>query len=102
MKLKYTPEAISDSQETKQYISKVLHNPKAGERILKRILDTCGQLKSYPKLGMPLNAKTETETDLRCLICDNHIAIYRVEGDWIMIIRILDGRTDYMRMIFPQ
>ena len=42
MKLKYTPEAIRDLQETKTYISKVLHNPKAAERITRSILNLCG------------------------------------------------------------
>lgn len=72
MKLKYTPEAIRDLQETKTYISKVLHNPKAAERITRSILNLCGRLKDHPNLGMSLNAKLDYETDLRYLICENH------------------------------
>lgn len=100
MKLKYTPEAIRDLQETKTYISKVLHNPKAAERITRSILNLCGRLKDHPNLGMSLNAKLDYETDLRYLICENHIAIYRIADDWIMVVRILDGRTDYLSILF--
>lgn len=100
MKIKYTPAAIADLQEIKNYISKVLHNPKAAGRIVKRIMDHCGNLKELPKLGMSLSAKTGQETDLRYLICDQYLAIYRVEEDMILIARILDGRTDYMRVLF--
>ena len=102
MKLKYTPEAIRDLQETKTYISKVLHNPKAAERITRSILNLCGRLKDHPNLGMSLSAKLDCETDLRYLICENHIAIYRVADDWIMVVRVLDGRTDYLRILFHQ
>lgn len=100
MKLKYTPEAIRDLQETKTYVSKVLHNPKVAERITRSILNLCGRLKDHPNLGMSLNAKLDHETDLRYLICENHIAIYRIADDWIMVVRILDGRTDYLRILF--
>ncbi len=100
MKLKYTPEAIADLQNTKAYISDVLHNPKAAKRITKQILDMCGSLKDHPNLGMSLKAKTDIDTDLKYLLCENLLAFYRIEGDWVMVVRILDGRTDYMRVIF--
>ena len=100
MKLRYTPEAISYLQETKSYISKVLRNPKAAARITNSILKQCEQLKEHPNMGMSFSAKLDWDTDLRYLICENHIAIYRVADDWIMVVRILDGRTDYLRILF--
>ena len=102
MKLKYTPEAISDLQETKTYISKVLRNPKAANRITKSILEQCGRLKDHPNLGMSMQAKLDWETDFRYLVCENHIAVYRIAEDWIMVLRILDGRTDYLRILFQE
>lgn len=102
MKIKYTPAAIADLQEMKDYISKTLHNPKAAQRIAKSIMDNCANLKSYPQLGMSLAAKTGSDTDLRYLVCEQQLAIYRVEGDLILIARILDGRTDYMRVLFKE
>lgn len=100
MTIKYTPAAIADLQELKDYISKTLHNPKAAQRITKSILDQCSNLKTHPQLGMSLAAKTGVDTDLRYLICEHYLAMYRVEGDLILIARILDGRTDYMRVLF--
>lgn len=101
MKLKYTPEAIGDLQSTKAYITDVLHNPKAANRIVRRILDSCGSLKAHPYLGISLQAKINPETDLRYLVCENHLVFYRVEGSRVLIARILDGRTDYLRILFP-
>ncbi len=100
MKIQYTPVAIADLQEMKDYISKTLHNPKAAKRITKSIMDHCATLKLHPQMGMSLAAKTGLDTDLRYLVCEQHLAMYRVEGDFILIARILDGRTDYMRVLF--
>ena len=51
-------------------------------------------------MGMSLDAKTGVDTDLRYLVCEQHLTMYRVEGDLVLIARILDGRTDYMRVLF--
>ncbi|MDO5401017.1 MAG: type II toxin-antitoxin system RelE/ParE family toxin [Eubacteriales bacterium] len=99
MILRYTPAAIADLQETKTYISKVLHNPRAARRIALDVLNRCALLKEHPLLGMSLAAKTGEDTDLRYLLCEQHIAFYRVEGELILIARILDSRTDYMQLL---
>jgi len=100
MKIQYTPASIADLQEIKTYISKTLHNPKAANRIVKNILDHCAHLKAHPQLGMSLAARTGGDTDLWYLVCAQYLAVYRVEDDLILIARILDGRTDYVRVLF--
>ena len=100
MTIRYTPEAIRDLQELRRYISKTLSNPKAAHRISTGILDSCAQLKQHPQLGMTLEAKIGTPTDLHYLICEKHIAFYRIDGDIISVTRILDSRQDYLRILF--
>ena len=63
-------------------------------------MDLCGSLKDHPNPGMSLKTQIDAETDLKYLICENHLAFYRIDGEWILVVRILDGRTDYMRVIF--
>ena len=100
MTIRYTPEAIRDLQELRRYISKTLSNPKAAARISKGILDSCARLKQHPQLGMSLEAKIGISTDLRYLICEKHIAFYRIDGDVISVARIIYGRQDYLRILF--
>ncbi len=102
MKLKYTPEAISDLQEIKRYIKTTLHNPAAANRISKAILDTCSALKRFPEMGISVEAKTDFETDLRMLVCENQIALYRIDMDTstVSIARIVNARQDYIRLLF--
>ncbi len=100
MKLQYTPEAIQDLKEIIGYIRHVLHNPTAAKRIGRAILDNCSQLKQYPFSGMFLQEKTGYKTDLRVLVCENYLALYRVEENMISVSRIFDGRQNYLLELF--
>ncbi len=100
MNIRYTPEALRDLLEMKEYIAGTLQNPKAAARITKEILDSCGQLKRFPEMGMSLDARTGTQTGLRCLRCGKRIAFYRIDGETVSVARILDGRQDYLRILF--
>ena len=100
MKLRYTPEARADLREIKEYVTSVLGNPAAAKRITDNILKQCGHLKAYPYLDGELAAKTGRSTDKRYVVCGNHIAFYRVEPNVVSVIRILDGRTNYLTVLF--
>lgn len=102
MNLNYTPEAISDLQEIKRYIKNTLRNPTAAMRISKAILAACSSLKSFPRTGISIETKTGFETDLRILVCENWIAVYRIEDEsgTISVARIVDARQDYMHILF--
>ena len=100
MKLRYTPEAISDLQSIKQYIKSTLRNPTAATRIAKMILDSCASLKSFPESVSSISALTGYETDLRMLVCENYLAFYRIDGDIVSVARIIHANQDYMRILF--
>ena len=100
MNIRYTPEALRDLLEMKEYICVILQNPKAAARITKEILDSCGQLMQFPEMGMSLDARTGAKTGLRCLRCGKRIAFYRIDGETVSVARILDGRQDYLRILF--
>lgn len=99
MILRFTPEAIADLTDTKNYISKTLHNAKAANRITKSILESCSSLKAFPQSGTLLEILTGQPSDIRYIVAENHLIIYRVEDDYIMVARILDGRTDYLKVL---
>ena len=100
MKLRYTPEAISDLQSIKQYIKSTLRNPTAATRIAKMILDRCALLKTFPESGVNISVLTGYETDLRMLVCENYLAFYRIDGDIVSVARIIHAKQDYMRILF--
>ena len=98
MILRYTPRARQDLNEIKNYVKNELANP----RIVERILKGCSNLKSNPNLGLDLSSRIGQKTDLRYLVLSNYIAIYRVENTMVSIIRIMDGRTDYLRYLLSE
>lgn len=102
MRLIYTPEAIRDIRQISVYIRDNLRSPNAANRISGVILDHCGQLKDFPLLGVSVQEKTGYETDLRMLICEHYLAFYQVRDDCVMVARILDGRQDYIKLLFGQ
>lgn len=99
-KLRITPAAASDLAEIKAYISLELHNPQVAQRIVKSITHDLWHLQQNPHLGFSVSAKTARETDLRALLSGNYFLFYRVEIEAVQVARILDGRQDYLRVLF--
>lgn len=100
MKLRYTPQARLDLKALRDYIAVNLGNPTAAARITAGIAKKCDHLRVYPHMGISLAEKTGRDTLMRVLLCENHLVFYRVEKDCVSILRVLDGRTDYLRVLF--
>ena len=99
MKLRYTPAAILDLEEISGYISEVLFNPDPAQRIVASIAQSCERLKDQPLLGVELRKKTGRDVAGRCLVSGNYLIIYDVD-DAVSILRVLDCRVDYLRILF--
>ena len=99
-KLRISPAAASDLAEIKTYISLELHNPQAAQRIVKSITHDLRHLQQNPHLGFSVSAQTGREIDLRALLSGNYFLFYRVENEAVQVARILDGRQDYLRVLF--
>ena len=99
-KLKITPAAASDLAEINAYISTQLHNPQAARRIVKIITHDLRLLQQNPHLGFSVSAKIGRETNLRALLSGNYFLFYRIENEAIQVSRVLDGRQDYLRVLF--
>ena len=99
-KLKITPAAASDLAEINAYISTQLHNPQAARRIVKIIAHDLRLLLQNTHLGFSVSAKIGRETNLRALLSGNYFLFYRIENEAIQVSRVLDGRQDYLRVLF--
>ena len=102
MKIVYTPSAREDLNEIKTYIRDVLKNPSAANNVTSKIVKSAHLLTKKPQLGFSLQEIISRETAYRCLFCSNYGVFYNIESTTIKIIRILDLRTDYMRIIFSE
>lgn len=98
--IRYSPEAEADLDQIWDYLLSELGSPQAAERTVTQILDTVDSLEDFPKLGTPLAAVTNIESDYRFLLSGSYIAFYRIENDTIYMDRILHEKQDFLRILF--
>ena len=97
-----SPEAQKDIEEIKTYISIELENPIAAVNVVSRIIKSIKNIQDMPGIGSPLATKVSFETDYRFLVCGNYLVFYRYKKKTVYVDRILYGRRDYMRILFPE
>lgn len=99
-KISFSPEAVDDLKEIKQYIKDELCNEQAAKNTVAKILKKIKLLSDFSESGSSLSAIIGFDTDYRYLICDNYIAFYRIDNKNVLIVRVLYGRRNYMQILF--
>ena len=97
----YSPEAQNDLDEIWEYISFELCNPQAAENTVNKIMDTVDELECFSEIGALLSSVTDVESDYHFLTSGNYMVFYRVNKQDVYIDRVLYGRRDYLRILFP-
>lgn len=101
MKIRYKRTALEDIRETELYIRNVLHNGSAAKKLTKRVVQAVSLLADDPYMGTPLAGRFDVESDLRYLLVSEQLIFYRVvEGNHIEVTRVLNGRQDYLAILF--
>ena len=101
MKVLFKKTAIDDILASSSYIADHLRNKSAAKKLSEAIYHAAMLLEDNPYMGAALSGKHPVETDLRYLIVSKHLVFYRiVNGEHIEVTRVLDGRQDYMSILF--
>lgn len=98
--ISFSPEAISDLQQTKAYIMDEFCSEQAAVNTISKITGRIRELVTFPEMGAPLSSIIDFETDYRFLVCGNYMAFYRFKNQTVYIVRVLYGRRDFMRILF--
>ncbi len=98
-KLVYVPKALDDLQGIKTYVAKQFGEGKAKASV-KEITSTVKQLELFPREGSRLEDLIEFPTDYHYLVIKPNYVFYRVEGDTVRIIRILNEKQDFLQILF--
>ena len=101
-KIKFSPEAISDLQQIKAYITDELCNEQAALNTIGKIIKKIRMLADFPASGVPFSSIVGFETDYRFLVCGNYMVFYRIEDQTINIICVLYGRRNFMQILFGE
>lgn len=100
--INYSPEAQNDLDGIWDYITYDLCNPDAADHTVNRIMDAIDRMETTSsEIGAPLSSVTDIESDYRFLVSGNYLVFYRTYGNEIYIDRILYGKRDYLRILFP-
>lgn len=102
MRIVYRPAAVQDIIKTSDYIKNNLKNPQAAQKLKEQIARGISLLKDNPNLGALLSDKFSLSEDVkyRYIIINKQIVFYEVNDEVIEIVRVLDGRTDYLSKLF--
>ncbi len=97
--VEYSPESIKDTLNIKDRIS-LHYDDNVAEEIVKKIFNSTKSLGQYPFLGADLGKKLEVATEYRYLYTEKDYIFYYVGKETIKIVRIINERQDFMRMLF--
>ena len=100
MKVRYTPEALRDLQRISASIMEKFNNETVEKRVLKNITGAIRGLEVFPYKGVEVQAGVGVLTDYRYIFNEKNYVFYRIEEEEISIIRILNEKQDYMRVLF--
>lgn len=89
-KLRFTPRAREDLLDIWTYIAEHAR-PDSADRIYDLIEKTCGLLQEHPHMG---RVRAEIADDARSIVIERWIALYRVVGNEVQVVRVVDGVRD--------
>lgn len=91
MKVKYSPESISDLQRTVAFVEN--KNPYAARRMAIDLQEGVEKLKQFPQIGLPVLKASDPE-QLRDLYVGDYTVRYLVTNEIIYILRIWHNKEN--------
>lgn len=100
MRIIYKAAARKDIEQTRDYIRDELKNPTAAQKFVTNVLRAGSLLLENPEMGTLLSSKYDVPFETRFLVVQKHLFFYDIEGETILVIRVIDGRRDYLALLF--
>lgn len=98
-KIMYAPKALEDLQGIKTYISVNFGRDQAKDCV-RELAKTVRQLEKFPEEGQRLEELLDYPTAFYYLFVKPNYIFYRIEEDTVRIIRILNEKQDFFRILF--
>ncbi len=70
------------------------------KEIIRGIFKDIRRLAKYPYTDIKLFERFDIETDYKCIFTHRNYVFYRIEGDNIKVIRVLDNKRDFLYILF--
>ena len=98
-KLEYAPRAMDDLARVKEYIT-LQHGANVARKSLRRLTSSARRLEKYPEEGPSLEGMIMVPTDCRYLYIRPNYLFYRIEGNCVKVVRVLNEQQDFLQILF--
>jgi len=98
-KVEYSPKALEDLQGIKVYIIENF-GVDAAQKALGKITASVRRLEEYPVLGVALGRMIDVPTDYIYIFIERNYVFYRIKGNIVQIVRVLNERQDFIQILF--
>lgn len=71
----------------------------SAQRITDKLLDTLEKLGDFPYMGAQHPDPELAQGEFRKVICGDYVCVYKVAGGSVYVYRVVNGRTDYPRLL---
>ena len=92
--VKITSKALADMEAIYDYIADELLNPDAAIGQYNRIADAIESLKVFPERCRLFDSQPEHDLGMRQIPVDNYTAIYVIQGNDVVVLRVLYSASD--------
>ncbi len=100
MNLRYTPAAVADLRNLRNYLTNEF-GAEVARKALAKLVSDISSLKDLPGLIRPLEDIIQRKTPYQYFLCGKYsVAILLNDDSTISVIRIFDERSDFILKIF--
>ena len=98
-KVQFSPRSREDLMRIRKHIAEEF-GKKISEEVLRKIISKIKNFEEFPLMGRPLSNLIDIPTDYMYIVIEKNYVFYRVEDRFVKVIRILNTRQDFMRILF--
>lgn len=102
MRLAWSPLALDDLKSAIDYIEFELDSPMAAQRLYESVLEKVQLFADAPGAAMVLRTIRGIDTGYRYVTCGNWMIFLMADKEQVLVVRILYGKSDYMRAFFGE
>ena len=96
------PGALADLIEIKEYITNDSGSEAVAEKLMEKIDKKLRQLELFPESGTLLRERYAVSNYYRFIMCEKYMIFYRFENEVVSVVRVIYGRRDFIRILFPK
>lgn len=90
---------MDDLVRVKEYIT-LQHGVDVARKSLRRLTSSARRLEKYPEEGASLEGLIMVPTDYRYLYIRPNYLFYRIEGNCVKVVRVLNEQQDFLQILF--